>query len=126
MNREKVLELAQQADVWTAGQAPYQEQLERFASLVEKEIQTNYFNPDWDVVAPMIEEQKRMALRIQKLENALRNVLPYVVAQEINCQGFNCSQSVCMDCFSSSEEHAEQARQAFRNADEVLEGGRHD
>lgn len=37
MNREKVLELAQQADVWTAGQAPYQEQLERFANLVEKE-----------------------------------------------------------------------------------------
>jgi len=75
MNREKVLELAQQADVWTAGQAPYQEQLERFASLVEKEIQTNYFNPDWDVVAPMIEEQKRMALRIEELENALSQLM---------------------------------------------------
>lgn len=37
MNREKVLELAQQADVWIAGQAPYQEQLERFAKLIVRE-----------------------------------------------------------------------------------------
>jgi hypothetical protein len=38
MNREKVFELAQQADVWIAGQAPYQEQLERFANLIEAEV----------------------------------------------------------------------------------------
>lgn len=32
----------------------------------------NYFNPDWDVVAPMIEEQKRMSLRIEELEVRLQ------------------------------------------------------
>ena len=32
----------------------------------------NDFNPDWDVVAPMVEEQQRMAARIQELEAALR------------------------------------------------------
>ena len=86
--------------------------------------QRNDFHPDWDTVAPMVEEQQRMALRIEELETALKNVLPWVVAHEINCHGFNCSHLVCMDCFSNSEEHAEQARQAYRNADEVLERGK--
>lgn len=30
--------------------------------------EANDFNPDWDVVAPMVEEQQRMALRIKELE----------------------------------------------------------
>lgn len=37
MNKEKVIELAKEADVWVADQPPYQEQLECFAALVEKE-----------------------------------------------------------------------------------------
>lgn len=32
----------------------------------------NDFHPDWDVVAPMLEEQQRMAKRIEELEAALR------------------------------------------------------
>ena len=34
MNKEDFLRLAKEADVWVAGQEPYQAQLERFAGLV--------------------------------------------------------------------------------------------
>lgn len=34
MNREDILRMAQEADVWVAGQEPYQTQLVRFAELV--------------------------------------------------------------------------------------------
>lgn len=34
MTRKQILALAKKADVWVAGQAPYQAQLERFANLV--------------------------------------------------------------------------------------------
>jgi hypothetical protein len=38
MTQEEVIEMARQADVWVAGQEPYQSQLEAFAKLVaEKE-----------------------------------------------------------------------------------------
>jgi hypothetical protein len=38
MTKEEILEMARQADVWVAGQPPYQTQLEKFARLVaEKE-----------------------------------------------------------------------------------------
>ena len=34
MNREDILRMAREADVWVAGQEPYQTQLVRFAELV--------------------------------------------------------------------------------------------
>jgi hypothetical protein len=34
MNRDDIIRMAQEADVWIVGQEPYQAQLERFASLV--------------------------------------------------------------------------------------------
>lgn len=71
MNREKVLELARQAKLpcyFRTGEVVNVEQLERFVTLIEAELQNNQFNPDWDVVAPMLEEQQRMAKRIQELE----------------------------------------------------------
>ena len=38
MTQEEIIELAKQADVWVAGQEPYQSQLEAFAKLIaEKE-----------------------------------------------------------------------------------------
>jgi hypothetical protein len=38
MTKDEILEMARQADVWVAGQPPYQTQLEKFARLVaEKE-----------------------------------------------------------------------------------------
>lgn len=36
MNRADILRMAQEADVWVAGQEPYQTQLVRFAELVAK------------------------------------------------------------------------------------------
>lgn len=35
----------------------------------------NDFNPDWDVVTPMVEEQQRMAARIGELENVMQQLL---------------------------------------------------
>ena len=38
MTQDEIIELAKQADVWVAGQEPYQSQLEAFAKLIaEKE-----------------------------------------------------------------------------------------
>jgi hypothetical protein len=34
MNRDDILRIAKEADVWVAGQRPYQTQLERFADLI--------------------------------------------------------------------------------------------
>lgn len=34
MNKEEIVRLAKEADVWVSGQEPYQAQLERFAGLV--------------------------------------------------------------------------------------------
>lgn len=34
MNKEEIVKLAKEADVWVAGQEPYRAQLERFAGLV--------------------------------------------------------------------------------------------
>ena len=34
MTREDIIRMAREADVWVAGQEPYQTQLERFAALV--------------------------------------------------------------------------------------------
>ena len=34
MNKEEIVRLAKEADVWVAGQEPYRAQLERFAGLV--------------------------------------------------------------------------------------------
>ena len=36
MTQDEVIELAKQADVWVAGQEPYQSQLEAFANLIAK------------------------------------------------------------------------------------------
>ena len=35
----------------------------------------NDFHPDWDAMAVMVEEQQRMALRIEELENVLSQLL---------------------------------------------------
>ena len=34
MTRDTIIRMAREADVWVAGQEPYQSQLERFAALV--------------------------------------------------------------------------------------------
>lgn len=34
----------------------------------EQKPVANDFNPDWDVVTPMVEEQQRMAKRVEELE----------------------------------------------------------
>jgi hypothetical protein len=36
MTRDEIIEMAREADLWVAGQDPYQEQIERFAALVEQ------------------------------------------------------------------------------------------
>jgi len=77
MNREKIIELAREAELARqfALEVPFVvDRLERFVGLVEAE-QTNQFTPDWDTVSPLVEEQQRMALRIEELENALSQLL---------------------------------------------------
>jgi hypothetical protein len=36
MNRDDIIRMAREADVWIVGQEPYQAQLERFAALIEQ------------------------------------------------------------------------------------------
>jgi hypothetical protein len=44
--------------------------------------QQNQFNPDWDAMAVMVEEQQRMAKRIEELEAALREKEPVAWADK--------------------------------------------
>jgi hypothetical protein len=46
MTRDEIIEMAREADLWVAGQDPYQEQIERFAALVEQ--RSNAWRPASD------------------------------------------------------------------------------
>ena len=54
MTRDDIISMAQEADVWVAGQEPYQAQLERFAALVAAE-------KDREILALKEERRKDMA-----------------------------------------------------------------
>lgn len=47
----------------------------------------NDFNPDWDIVAPMVEEQQRMAARVEALESILRQLLNILGPTAPACSG---------------------------------------
>lgn len=51
--------------------------------------------------------------RVRVLEDALRGVLPWVVTQEVACNGLKCREDVCMSCNSDSAEAAEKACDAY-------------
>jgi hypothetical protein len=57
---------------------------------------------------------------VERLANELRNVLPWVVTQEVACNGLKCREAVCMSCNMDAAENAEKASQASIKASEAL------
>lgn len=55
-----------------------------------------------------------------RLLDALKNVLPWVVTQEVACNGLKCREAVCMSCDSDSEANAEKAAQAYAVANQAI------
>ncbi len=51
---------------------------------------------------------------------ALEAVLPWVVTQEIACNGLKCREPVCMSCFDDSEQSAENAADAYQLAEQAI------
>lgn len=65
-------------------------------------------------------ENARLEERIKVLEDALRAVLPWVVTQEVACNGLKCREAVCMSCDSDSEANAQLACDAYAAARAAL------
>ena len=70
----------------------------------------------------VIREMAALAAENKTLRDALDGVLPWVVTQEVACQGMKCREPVCMSCNSDSEEAAERASTAYQAAREALKG----
>lgn len=70
--------------------------------------------------APAVEP---LTERITVLENALRQVLPWVVTQEVACNGLKCREAVCMSCNSDSKDNAQKACGAYAIAHDALATG---
>ena len=58
----------------------------------------------------------------EKLRDALRGVLPWVVTQVVACNGLKCREDVCMSCNSDAEDNAQLACNAYAVADAALKG----
>jgi len=56
MNRDDIIRMAREADVWIVGQEPYQAQLERFAALVAEPLQARIK----DLYRQLEETEKRL------------------------------------------------------------------
>jgi hypothetical protein len=55
---------------------------EQFATAFRARLEQNEFNPDWDAMAVIIEEQQRMAKRIEELVEALRDITVWYSARD--------------------------------------------
>lgn len=56
----------------------------------------------------------------KQLLAALKSVLPWVVTQEIACNGLKCREQVCMSCSFDSEKSAQLASNAYAVAAEAI------
>ena len=86
MTKDEALKLALEAlndlSAWNDGEVgghmdePYSAEVARrtITAIKEALAQPNQFNPDWDAMAVMVEEQHRMAKRIEDLEIELEQV----------------------------------------------------
>ena len=59
--------------------ASVEQQRKAITAINEALAQTNEFNPDWDAMAVMVEEQQRMAKRIEELEAMLERQTARIV-----------------------------------------------
>jgi hypothetical protein len=79
MTKEKSIDIATQAGIVERGMEAYKAAKERGwvglsderLMIMPKQEPVNQFNPDWDAMAVMVEEQQRMAKRIEELEAEL-------------------------------------------------------
>lgn len=61
----------------------------------------------------MAEEIEQLKQHRDELLEALQLVLPWVVTQEVACNGLKCREKVCQSCNSESEAAAERACAAY-------------
>lgn len=68
MNRDDIIRLAREADVWIVGQEPYQTQLERFAALVaaaeRKRIESRPGGAGKEWIARAVEAEREACAQI--------------------------------------------------------------
>jgi hypothetical protein len=61
----------------------------------------------------LTDETAALRERVRVLEDALRGVLPWVVTEEVACNGLKCREAVCMSCDSDSKANAQLACDAY-------------
>ena len=66
--------------------------------------------------------EAELRAQVERLREALQGVLPWVVTQEVACNGLKCREDVCMSCNSDSEANAQLACDAYAVARAALEG----
>lgn len=59
MTKDDILRIAKEADVWVAGQRPYQTQLERFADLILEHLSHDGVHPCRDACVAVKAERER-------------------------------------------------------------------
>lgn len=68
----------------------------------------------------MLVDYDKMKEERDELLDTLKEVLPWVVTQEVACNGLKCREAVCQSCNSDSEESAQKAWDAYAKASAVV------
>lgn len=97
MTQEEIIEMARQADVWVAGQEPYQSQLEAFAKLVaEKAVRESSaeYRLGWNdgqiaerEACAEIAEKQRYAMNISLTTYPAQNGTAVEIFNQIRARG---------------------------------------